>query len=277
MRRLKVDGRVNWHVTLRGARRLLMFQDDQDFEVFLVMLRKAYRASGVTGTSHSLMSNHAHLGMEGANRELTACMRKLDRGYSGYFNQRYKLSGHAFEQEYYSGLVASDFILQRVTRYIHLNPVRAGLVKRPEEYPWSNAAEYFSGDPDFLDSNQQLVLRTFGSDLRAAREAYRRFVEQDIDRPVLAAPGKSPAFEMWQEQFQWILQDTRSRAEALLPWSPEVAAVLRAVRAGVPPRAIGKVLGDPDGKRASRIAYRLSMRLKAEPELATKFQALEAV
>ena len=92
-----------------------------------------------------------------------------------------------------------------------------------------------------------------------------------------AAPGKTPAFEIWQEQFRWLLEYANSRTDGLAPFSPESIAVYWAVQSGVPPRAIGRVLGDPDGRRASKIAYRVSTRLDLDRELEAKVHSLQVV
>src|SRR6185295_14046139 len=111
------------------------------------LLGEACRNAGMGLIADCLMSNHFHLGLSGGSTQLTRCMHRLNRAYSGYHNERYRLSGHAFEQEYYCEPIPSDFILRRVVRYIHLNPVRAGKLSTPEDYPWSNYRRIISSSP----------------------------------------------------------------------------------------------------------------------------------
>jgi len=273
MRRLNLD-RTPWHVTLRGSRRMAILRDDQDHEVFRHLLKKAYQSSGAEPVTDCELTNHLHLVPVASSKELTALMRRVDRAYSGYHNDRYKLSGHAFEQEYYCKPVLNPFYLQRVVRYVHLNPIRAGFKGRPEDYPWSNAALFLRGGKDFLNSNDAVMLQTFDPDLTKAREVYRRFLEEDLERPVIPVKGKSPASEIWQEQFRWLLEWAQRHELDLAPLNPARVAMYLAVRAGVPPRAIGLVLNHPDGKLVSQIAYRMAVLLREQPLLQVRLDKL---
>jgi putative transposase len=129
---------ADWHITARGARRLLLFHDDSDYKVFYALLGEACRHFEVSLIADCLMSNHFHLSLSGGTRLIGRCMQRLNRGYSGYHNERYRLSGHAFDRVYYGEPIHSTFILKRVIRYIHLNPVRAGRVAGPDQFPWSS-------------------------------------------------------------------------------------------------------------------------------------------
>ena len=266
MKRLKLD-RTPWHVTLRGSRRMAIFRDDQDYQTFRYMLRSAYQVSGAEPVADCGMINHLHLVPVASSQELTALMRRVDRGYSGYHNDKYKLSGHAFEREYYCKPILNNFYLQRVARYVHLNPLRAGFRGNPEDYPWSNARHFILGEQDLLRSNDSLVLQTFDADLSKARKLYRAFVEDDLRRPIRPVSGRSPASEIWQEQFRWLLEWAEGRTSELDPLDPLRVAVYLAVKAGVPPRAIGRVMGHPDGAQASQIAYRMAVQLRNNPLL----------
>ena len=205
MKRLKLD-QADWHITLRGARRLLLFHDDADYRTFYALLGEACQDSGMGLIADCLMSNHFHLSLSGGSKPLTRCMQRLDRAYSGYHNERYNLSGHAFEQAYYCEPIPSDFILQRVVRYIHLNPVRGGKVSQPEHYPWSGYRRLISSKPAALTRDERRVLQTFDPDLTRAQNTYRLFTEKSMKRRVIRPLGRTPAWEIWQEQFSWILE-----------------------------------------------------------------------
>jgi putative transposase len=276
MRRLKLE-QADWHVTLRGARRLLLFHDDADYKTFYAMLGVACRDSGMGLLADCLMSNHFHLSLSGGSKQLTQCMRKLDRAYSGYHNERYNLSGHAFEQAYYCEPIPSEFILQRVVRYIHLNPVRGGKVSRPEDYPWSGYRRMISSKPAVLTSEETRVLRTFDRDLGRAQEIYQSFTEKALKRRVIRPVGRTSAWEIWQEQFTWILEHSISQAERLHPLDAQKVAIYLSVKAGIPPRAIGKVLGHPDGKQVSQVCYRLSKALSEDAVLKARVEALHVL
>ena len=273
MKRQKLE-QADWHVTLRGARRLLLFHDTDDFNTFYAMLGDACRSSGMGLITDCLMSNHFHLGFAGGSNELTQCMRRLDWSYSRYHNERYSLSGHAFELAYYCGPIRSDFFLQRVLRYIHLNPVRARKVNHPMEYPWSGYRRMVSAPATVLSQEEKRVLSIFDSDLSNARKRYTAFVEKDLYRPVRLAAGRAPAWEIWQEQFGWILEHLMELEDILSPLGPERVAVYLGSRAGIPPRAMGKALGHENGRQVSEIIRQMTDRFKSNPALLDKVMSL---
>jgi putative transposase len=276
MKRLKLD-QADWHVTLRGARRLLLFHDDADYKAFYAMLGYACSQSRMGLITECLMSNHFHLSLSGGSSQLTQCMQRLDRAYSGYHNERYRLSGHAFEQSYYCEPIPSAFILQRVVRYIHLNPVRGGKASRPEDYPWSGYRRLITSKPTVLTPEERRVLRSFDRNVGRAQDTYRSFTEKAMKRRVIRPLGRTPAWEIWQEQFTWILDHSAGNAENLHPLDAQKVAIYLAVRAGIPPRAIGKVLGHPDGKQVSQISYRISRSLAEDSILKSRVDALHVL
>jgi hypothetical protein len=121
------------------------------------------------------MGNHYHLLVETLEGKLAQGMRQLNGIYSQYFNRRHKLVGHVFQGRYKAILVEKHSYLCEVARYIVLNPVRANLVKCPEDWQWSSY-NYTCADipsPTWLDT--QWLLATFNAQAHEAREAYRRF------------------------------------------------------------------------------------------------------
>lgn len=276
MKRLKLD-QADWHVTLRGARRLLLFHDNADYRTFYAMLGESCDDAGMGLIADCLMSNHFHLSLSGGSKQLTRCMQRLNRAYSGYHNERYDLSGHAFDQEYYCEPIPSEFILQRVIRYIHLNPVRGGKCRKPEDYPWSSYRRLIASRPTALNSDEQRVLRSFDRNIGRAQESYRLFTEKALKRRFVRSKGKSPAWEIWQEQFHWILDFLIEQQESLRPLGAERIAIYLGNKAGIPPRAIGKALGHPDGKLVSQISYRVSKQLSEDPILMAKVDALHVL
>jgi REP element-mobilizing transposase RayT len=279
MKRLKLE-HADWHITLRGARRLLLFHDDADYKTFYAMLGEACLDAGMGLIADCLMSNHFHLALSGGSKQLTRCMHRLNGAYSRYHNNRYDLSGHAFEQEYYCEPIPSEFILQRVVRYIHLNPVRGGKARRPEDYPWSGYRRLIRSSSGNLTPDETRLLLGFNSDLVQAAKLYQQFVEKDLHRRrrrIVSSAGRTPAWEIWQEQFLWILEHVVEQKESIYPLDPQKVAVYLGSRAGIPPRAMGKALGLPDGKVASQVAYRLSKLLDQDPFLKGKVEGLHVL
>lgn len=274
MRRTRIDDRVAWHVVLRGARRLQIFHERQDYEVFLALLREASAQTSVACGAYALLSNHGHLALMGNSTRLSACMKRLDRAYSGFHNKKYGLSGHSFEDNYFARPIRSDFGLARVARYIHLNPVRAGLAVRPEEYPWCDYRDLIRDLPSPWATAQHEILALFAPAPAERIPAYERFVEADLLRPRRVPPTPNTALEIWQEQFLWILEHAESLAGQLGGVAPLRAAVYAAVRAGMPPRAVGRALGKRDGLSASQAAYRVKRYLLKHPDLEPALAAL---
>src|SRR5687767_15014074 len=122
MKRIKRDT-TDWHVTVRGARRLLLFRDEEDYRVFYGILSDALKRTGATLHAQCLLSNHAHLSPRASSMQLTELMSRTEQPYSRYQNRKYKLSGHAYDGPYFNKEIHSPRVLAFVTRYIHLNPV----------------------------------------------------------------------------------------------------------------------------------------------------------
>lgn len=277
MHRLKMPEGTEWHVSLRGTRRLVLFHDNQDYLTFFRFMEEALEVSQVTAIAYCLMSNHFHLALRGSSAQLGTCMHRLDRAYSGYHNRKYDLSGHIAEQPYWCHPALNDYVLTRVVRYIHLNPFRAGLVGRPETYPWSNCIQYFAGTDPRVPCDDASVLARFCPSPAIARKGYRAFVDEDMLRKVKIAPDATSAQELWQEQFRWILDTVHEQSALLEGISPQAAAIVLARRVGIPPRAIGRALGHANGHRVSQSASAWKRLLRKEPDLEARIQSLRVV
>jgi len=278
VRRLHLE-HADWHITLRGARRLLLFHDDADYKTFYALLGEACLDARMGLIADCLMSNHFHLALSGGSKELTRCMHRLNLAYSKYHNERYDLSGHAFERVYYCEPIPSEFILQRVVRYIHLNPVRGGKARKPEDYPWSGYRRLISSSAEKLSPDERRVLQSFDFDFAKAAKAYQQFTEKGLRRRQRKAvtAGKTPAWEIWQEQFLWILEYLEEQKSQIHPLDHEKVAIYLGSKAGIPPRAMGMALGHPDGKEASQVSYRLSKLLDQDPVLKAKVDSLHVL
>lgn len=128
------------------------------------------------------MSNHYHLEVKTLDNPLWKTVHYLNNLYAGYFNYRHDHVGHLFQGRFHSIPVQRDAYLLNLSRYIHLNPVVAGLVKRPEDYEWSSYRAYLpGGEPGLVLTG--LVLDTISENVATQRELYRQFVEEDIGKP----------------------------------------------------------------------------------------------
>jgi putative transposase len=265
---------ADWHVTARGARRLLLFHDGSDYQAFYGFLGEACRHSGISIIADCLMSNHFHLCLSGGTRALGKCMQRLNRGYSAYHNDRYGLSGHAFDRVYYGEPIPSTFILKRVLRYIHLNPVRGGRVAKPEQYPWSSYRRMISTANSALGQGERRFLGIFSPDPLKAQRDYEDFVLKDLLRTVAPPAGRSTAWEIWQEQFRWILEFLQEQEESIAPLEPKLVAVHFGSRIGIPPRAMAQVLSFRDGRKVSEMLQNFKRRLERSPSILAMLDAL---
>lgn len=159
-----------YHVIVRGNQRQKTFLNDQDYRAYLERLAKYRRKYDYSVHAYCLMPNHVHLLLESSDQPLAKFMQGLQQSYSQYFNLRHHKVGHVFQGRYKAIICEKDEYLLELIRYIHLNPVRAGIVKRPERYGYSGHRVYLEGKPtEVLDTTK--VLRLFGG-----KGAYRRFI-----------------------------------------------------------------------------------------------------
>jgi REP element-mobilizing transposase RayT len=171
-----------YHVTSRGNERRDIYKSQKDREKFLSYLESAVVRYGAVIHGYCLMSNHYHLLLETPAGNLSRIMRHINGAYTTYFNVKRKRAGHLFQGRYKAILVEADEYAAELSRYIHLNPVRATMVARPDEHPWSSYRFYIgqSRAPEWLKTD--FILDYFGEDNATAHKRYRAFVEDLLSR-----------------------------------------------------------------------------------------------
>lgn len=180
--RIEYSG-ATYHVTARGNERTEIFRDKDDHQKLLDQLQLAQQRHALVIHAYVLMSNHYHLLLETPDGNLSQAMHLINGSYTGYFNRRHRRVGHLFQGRYKSLLVEKESYLLELSRYIHLNPVRAGMVKHPEEYHWSSYRTYIGkGKEEWI--YQDWVLGELSSFRKKARKAYREFVEEALEKTV---------------------------------------------------------------------------------------------
>ena len=165
-----------YHITARGNNGEVTFRDAEDFRLYLRLLADLRKRAGIRILAYTLMSNHVHLVVVTTAENLSRAVQWLHGRYAAVFNRKYGRTGHLFGARFHSTLIEHDVYLLEATRYVHLNPVRAGVVRQPEDYPYSSYGAYVDGEgPDaFLEPD--LVLALLSADPRQARLAYLTFV-----------------------------------------------------------------------------------------------------
>jgi len=172
--RLHVDGGF-YHVILRGNHRDRIFFKPTDRDRFAELVAENVERFRMRVHAYCWMSNHVHLLMQVADIPLGRVMMRIAGGYAREMQRMRSITGHFFERRYRAILVDADSYLLELIRYIHLNPVRAGMVHAPEDYPWSGHGAYL-GQKTTPWLTTDFALSLFGREYAVAREAYRQFV-----------------------------------------------------------------------------------------------------
>ncbi len=176
-----------YHVTARGNERKAVFKSNQDRQKFLEYLEIAAQRYSAVIHAYCLMDNHYHLLLETPSGNLPRIMRHINGAYTTYFNFKRARAGHLFQGRYKAILVEKDEYAKALSRYIHLNPVRAKLVETPEKYQWSSYNFYIGAKkaPGWL--RRGFILSCFADKVSRAQQRYKEFVSllvsQEYDSP----------------------------------------------------------------------------------------------
>ena len=215
------------HVMMRGIERRTIFQDDSDRENLLERLERLVPDGLYSCFGWALMPNHLHLVVQTGPTPLAQLVARLGTGYAGYYNRRHGRVGHLFQNRYLSQLVTSERQLLTLVRYVHLNPVRAGLVsslRQLERYPWTgHSALVGRAAPRFLAV--EAVLRRFGHPPQEGRAHLRDWME------AAATPATPRNSELAVDRsvdldglLHWACQTTSATPDAVLEGSRAPAA-----------------------------------------------------
>jgi putative transposase len=168
-----------YHVMNRGGAHALIFHDSDDYQYFLDLLLQTNHRFRFEIHAYCLMPNHYHILVRTPLANLDRGMQRLDGLYTQYYNKKYHRDGSLFRGRYKSILVDAKNYLLRISRYIHLNPVRANLVKHPRNYNWSSYTFYSTSAavPDWFYTKE--VLSCFGTTQQ--KNKYALFVLEKTD------------------------------------------------------------------------------------------------
>jgi putative transposase len=183
--RIAYPGAV-YHVRSRGNDRGGVFFDDADRRYYLDLLYSAVTGFRLKVYAYALMSNHIHLFLRTLLPNISEAMYRVNIDYVHYFNRRHRRTGHLFESRFKSKLVQEDRYFLALLRYVHMNPVSAGLAAGPGEYDWSSHKAYL-GQTDKIVADTREGLLLFGDDLARARAAYLEFLGKPVPEKELKA------------------------------------------------------------------------------------------
>ena len=169
-----------YHVTSRGDRREAIFDDDQDRRSFLSTLEQVVNRFNWVCHAWCLMDNHYHLLIQTPDGNLSRGMRQLNGVYTQASNRRHGRVGHLFQGRFKAILVDGDAYLLEVTRYVVLNPVRAGMVNNPADWPWSSYRASAGLEPAVPWLAVDGLLAQFSGQHSRAQTRYAQFVAEGI-------------------------------------------------------------------------------------------------
>ncbi len=172
-----------YHITSRGNARRTIFQADADRNQFLFILAAVLKKQNWRCHTYCLMSNHYHLVIETVDPTLSKGMQDLNGNYTQWFNTKHESVGHIFQGRFKAFLIEEHDYLLNVARYVVLNPVRAKMVRDPQDYTWSSYRALIGLDKgfDWLTTNK--ILEQFCQNKKRARYEYQKFVMEGIGLP----------------------------------------------------------------------------------------------
>ena len=185
-----------YHVMSRGNRRLALFKDEEDYLDFLICIQKARELYPFQIHSLCLMTNHFHILIETGGAELWKIMQRMLHPYARIFNGKYHFSGHLFEGRYSACLIEDERYFLEASRYIHLNPVKARMVREPLDYQYSSYGIFVNHRNQTIQLQEDHLTpatrvagmisdlvttdRVLGAFRQNCKEQYRMFVEGRI-------------------------------------------------------------------------------------------------
>jgi putative transposase len=175
--RIEYDGAV-YHVIQRSSNREMIFGKVSDKEYFIDLLAGYKKKLGYRLFGYVLMDNHYHLLLQTGAIPLSKIMQRINFRYSKFFNQKYNRHGHVFGGRYKAGLVQDESYLFAILRYIHQNPVQAGICKQVNDYEWSSDPAYQANKEGITDIS--FVLDTLSDNRMNAIEKYKRLIGEEV-------------------------------------------------------------------------------------------------
>lgn len=303
-----------YHVTARGNERRAIFETGQDYGRFKFYLIKAQNKHGFILHGYVLMPNHYHLIIETPKANLRKIMHYLNTSYTAYFNRKMERSGHLFQGRYKAILVDADQYLLELSRYLHLNPARAHLVKNPVEYLYSSYHSYIQVRREGI-VHRDLIWGMISGAGENPPKRYRRFVEaalrKEMESPLRNVYG---GLILGGEKF---VQDTLRKIErkdlqkrdishrrqlkmvngieAIMKavcshfgvtrgaivkdrrWIRKIAIYLSKKHTGLTNREIGEMFGNISYSAITRVYQRLEEMLPGDKELEKQMRSIEAI
>ena len=166
-----------YHITVRGIDKQNIFFDEKDRYKFLEFIKDTKEKYNYEIYVYCLMDNHIHLVIYDKDEKVSKIMQSIEVRYAFYFNQKYDRTGHLFQNRFFSKKIEDREYLKMVCRYIHQNPLKAG-IEKTEKYKWSSYKEYIEGAEII---NSKLLLSVFSENMDEAKQEFIRFHNANIN------------------------------------------------------------------------------------------------
>jgi putative transposase len=267
--RVEYSGAV-YHVTQRGNNKEKIFHSDKDKLLLRKKIWGLKKAFDFVLFGYVLMDNHYHILLQTREEPLSKIMHRLNNFYSHYFNKKYQRSGHVFGGRYKASLIQGERYLLAALRYVHWNPIKAGLSRNPAEYRWSSDSSYRKNEPgfvnidfvlDLLDTNRSIAIKKYNQMMQMEDPTDVDYEEKDTGSVNLTVtPVKPPGViannNCFRQELDHILKRTGvspadyelikegSRKRHLVPF--KIAYALEALKQQYSLKEIGENIGISD-------------------------------
>jgi REP element-mobilizing transposase RayT len=181
--RRKLSSSQIYHIMLRGNSGRDIFIDDEDRHRFLNILTDKKKDNEFVIYAYCLMDNHIHLLLKENKDNISHIMKRIGTAYAVYFNKKYQQNGHLFQDRFKSEVIEGELYLLAVIRYIHNNPLKARLVKLPEDYKWSSYSEYLKNRTKMVIVED--ILKLFSKNLSKALPLFMKFSQAEDNHDFL--------------------------------------------------------------------------------------------
>jgi len=178
--RIHVPGGL-YHITQRGNARKKIFFSNEDRSFFCLLMQKYFTKYNHRLHAFCLMDNHIHLLIQAGALPFAKAMQSITSIYAKRLNKRCNATGHQFQSRYFSSIIECDYHLLTVLKYIHMNPVRAKMVKSPGEHDW-NTHNYYSYNDNISWIERCFCLSMFDKDTQKAVAKYNQFMKVELNK-----------------------------------------------------------------------------------------------
>jgi putative transposase len=233
-----------YHVILRGINRQDIFEDDKDRARFLETIRNYKDLSKYEIYAYCLMTNHVHLLIKETEEPIGKSIKRICGSYVYWYNCRYERIGHLFQKRFKSEIIEDDKYFLTVLRYIHQNPVKAGLTKEVKGYRWSSYCDYIKGESLFTDIN--FALGMLAGERKKAIEQFEKFINEPNEDQCLDYGLNSSPRLLDNEVKQYLLINGISNISQLQQMEKDQRdEIIRAVKLmdGVTIRQLSRITG----------------------------------